>query len=322
MKTSSIVAATLLVASSPAWALTVLEPGYTVQSYSSYSGAVSIPYSMVFDNAGNLYVSQPYAGQIVRVSPGGAASPFAGIFNSGFDWTGGTAYGDYLYTAADDNVVRITPGGTTYPFAVGLPATSEVAVDRTGNYGGHLYVTTGGQDHIYSVDTAGNVNLFTSWPGWTDGGGPIGIEFDTTGKYNRMMYVGTYFGQQDAAISGLFAVNAMGGASRFSASLVQAFEIGFDAAGLFGNDMFVVGAGAWGGPLSLWRVSPDGVTTEFAADTGATISSLAFGNDGAMYVAEYLAANDSVSIVRIVPEPSTPLLLIIAALALRWLRRA
>ena len=37
-------------------AVNVLEPGYTVQTYASYSDAESRTYSMVFDDAGNLYL--------------------------------------------------------------------------------------------------------------------------------------------------------------------------------------------------------------------------------------------------------------------------
>ncbi len=303
------------------WAVTVLESGYTFEAYASYSGVVAMTYSMVFDDAGNLYLDQPYSDIILRVTPGGTASVFANISNttSGFDWTGGTAYGDCLYTTSMYNLVRIAADGTISSFASGLPAASEVAVDRTGNYGGYLYVSTGGQDHIYRVTTGGSVSMFTNWPGWTDGGGPIGLEFDTTGRYGGSMYAASYFGQSDADISGLFAIDTSGNATRFTDDLVAAWEIGFDTTGYFGYDMFVVGNDIWPDEYkyNIWRVAPDGTATEFATTTASTIGSLAFGPDGAMYISEYTNAGGLIMVSRVIPEPGTILLLGLGGLILR-----
>jgi hypothetical protein len=301
----------------PAWALVALEPGYSVQTYAIYSGVESMTYSMAFDSTGNLYLDQPYDSYILCVTPDGTASVFvSGLFSSGFDWTGGTAYGDYLYTTTQHGVAKIATDGSISDFASGLPAPSEAAVDRTGNYGGYLYISTGGQDHIYRVSTSGVITMFTNWPGWTDGGGPTGLEFDTIGDYGESMYVATYFRQSDADRSGLFVLDPAGNASRFSDTLVAGLEIGFDTTGLFGEEMFVVGKSTWDDDYSIWRVSPDGMTTEFAKTTNSTIASLVFGPDGAMYVAENLKDLDTVRISRVIPEPATVILLGLGALGL------
>ena len=167
---SSIAIIMLLALCGIASGINVLAPDYTVTKYASFP-ATRITYSMTFDDSGNLYLDQPYDSKIWKVAPNGTSSVFANVASSGFEWTGGTAYGDYLYTAAGYYVKKYAIDGSSSTFAENLPATSEVAVDRSGNYGGYLYVSTGGQDHLYRVDTNGNVSMFSSWPGWTDGGG-------------------------------------------------------------------------------------------------------------------------------------------------------
>ncbi len=140
--------------SSFAGALTVLEPGYTVETFTEYYPTSTHSYSMTFDNAGYLYLSHPYDDLICRVERDGTISEFADLGNttSGVEWTGGTVFGDYIYATSMYSLVRIAPDGATSPFATGFPAASEVAVDTTGAYGGYLYVSTGGQDHIYRVE--------------------------------------------------------------------------------------------------------------------------------------------------------------------------
>lgn len=304
--------AVVLILSVPrlAQGLMVLEPGYTIETYAEYSPTTTHTYSMTFDASGNLYLDQPFDDKIWRVLPDGTASQFVSISNttSGLDWTGGTAYGDFLYVTANTTLQKIAPDGSVSTFAVGFPAASEVAVDVTGNYGGQLYVSTGGQDHIYRVDTTGGVSMFSSWPGWTNGGGPVGMEFDLVGDYGGLMYVATSFGNNASTKSGIFSLNTNGAASRFADSLVVGRELGFDTGGLFGNDMFAAAADAFDEEFSIWRVAPDGSATEFAVTTKSRIGSLVFGPDGALYVSEYSADKMLITVSRVVPEPTTLLL--------------
>ena len=300
--------------------LNVLSSDYIVIPYARYSAARHT-YSMVFDDSGNMYLDQPYDSKIWKVASDGTLGVFANVASSGFDWTGGTVFGNYLYVAAGNNVKKYAPDGSSSTFATGLPATSEAAVDRTGNYGGDLYISTGGQDHIYRVDTLGNVSLFSNWPGWTDGGGPIGMEFDTIGNYGGQMYVATVFGQSNSDKSGLFVLDTAGNASRFSNDLVLGLEIAFDTIGLFDGNMYVVASDAYGAEYSIWKVFPDGTAESFATTTSSTIGSLVFGPDGAMYVAEYDASAQEVTVTKIIPEPATLTLLALGGFGLLRKRR-
>jgi hypothetical protein len=266
---------------------------------------------MAFDNTGRLYTDQPFDDKVYRVLANGTVDPFANIGNttSGLEWAGGTSYGDYLYVTANTTLLRIAPDGTSVTFASGLPGASEVAIDRTGDYGGYLYVSTGGTDRIYRVDTDGSVSVFSNWPGSTSGGGPMGVEFDEIGHYGGLMYVATSFGANAPSKSGLFALEADGSEARFAGGIVVAREIGFDKHGLFDLDMFVLGAPDFAEPLGIWRVTPDGTATLFAATTESRIGSLVFGPDGAMYISEYSSDAKEITITRVIPEPTTLLLL-------------
>lgn len=75
-------------------------------------------------------------------------------------------------------------------------------------------------------------------------------------------------------------------------------------------------AEAFGVEYSIWKVLPDGTATSFATTT-STLGSLVFGPDGAMYVAEYDAGAEEVTITQIIPEPATLLLLGFGGLMLR-----
>ena len=308
---------------SPAFGLIIHEPGYVGETYAKYSPTTTQTHSMTFDNTGRLYTNQPYDDKIYQILTDGTVNQFASIGDttSGFEWTGGTSYGDYLYVTANTTLVRIAPDGTSSTFASGFPAASEAAVDRTGNYGGFLYISTGGQDRIYRVDTSGGVSVFSNWPGTTNGGGPLGMEFDETGEYGGLMYVGTTFGASAASKSGVFALDTDGSASRFAGNIAVGFDIGFDTQGFFGLDMFVVGASDFGEAFGLWRVAPDGTATKFATTTESLIGSVVFGPEGAMYISEYSIASKEITITKVIPEPATLLLLGLGGLGLLRRRR-
>ncbi|GAI45824.1 unnamed protein product, partial [marine sediment metagenome] len=225
-------------------AVEVLEPGYVSETYATYSetGVGYSPYKMVFDDNGNLYATQLQDDSIWCITPDGVASRFASGLNGaqGIVWGGGTSYGNYLYVAANGKIVRVGLDGTKFNFATRYCA-GALGLDRTGNYGGHLYTTTGCQDHTYRVDTSGNVTMFTNWPGWIDGGGPHGIGFDNGGNYDGFMYIATSYIKSKAYVSGLFILDTSGNAIRFTEDLVVAHCVAFDPGDSFGGDMFVIG---------------------------------------------------------------------------------
>lgn len=304
-------------------AFTVLTPGYTVQNYTQYGSSTSC-YRMVFDDSGNLYINHHADGKIMKIDSNQQVSTLATGLSNIYDitWGGGTSYGNYIYGT---NIVGTSTGEI---WKVGLNGSvsalthmsppahgpAGIAIDRTGNYGGYLYTGTASQDHLFSISTNGTVSLFTNWPGSTDNGGVWGIGFDTTGKYNNQMYAVTSYQQTNANLSGLFAVNPNGIATKFCSDLISATIVGFDEVGTyFDNDMFVVGRNSFTASGSLWRVYADGSCQEFM--TG--VNSFTFGDDGAMYVSSYDWGTAEVSVARVVPEPATLLLLASGALLLR-----
>jgi len=327
MKNASATILVLLALCGSALAIEVLEPGYVVQTYATYSEpGIGQPRAMTFGGDNNLYVTQKVNGSIWRITPEGVASEFVSGLETpcGIVWSGGTGYGDYLYVVEYETwgggVARVGLDGTTSNFAnmpYGGHAPSPIGLDRTGNYGGHLYVGTTGQDHTYRVDTAGNVSMFSDFPGWTDGGSPVDIAFDPGADYGGLMYISTSFVGANQHKSGLFTLDTSGNASRFTDDLVTAGYIEFDETGYFDGEMFVSGKSGFDEPWWLWRVGLDGTATEFARGTVSDPYGLAFGLDGAMYVAEYSAGDEMVIISRIIPEPATLLLLGLGGIMLR-----
>ena len=304
--------------SMPAGAIEVLSPGYTAQTYVTYSDSVgSIPRHMAFDGSGNLYVAQYDSGTIWKVTPGKVASQFATGFTSPYSitWGGGTAYGNFLYVG-DGRITKLALNGTGTLFA-SHNCVSSLAIDKKGNYGGYLYAGTGGADDFHKVDTAGNLLPFGSWPGLTDGGEPDGIAFDTGTSYGGLMYVGSAYTQNNADKSGIFTMNTSGTPTRFSNNLVQAFDLAFDTTGTFGGKLFAMGTTTYGTSCSLYSVGVNGTATQFASSSTLDGLGLAFGPDGAMYVSEYSSSNGMVTISRIIPEPCTLLLLGLGAAVLR-----
>ncbi len=154
------------------------------------------------DSKGNVYVSDVYNQWVMKITPSGTITKYAGypivtIYGSGGD--GGPATAAYLYfpngLAVDSIgnlfiadygnhkirkvdtfgiITTVAGDGTTGPYTSGVAATATgmnsptyVALDRTGN----LYITDQGSNHIYMVNTAGITNNFA-------GNGTIGFSAD------------------------------------------------------------------------------------------------------------------------------------------------
>ena len=279
--------------------LTVLEPGYTVETYATYSGSnVSEPYCMTFGDNQNLYITQRFNdGRIWRVEPNGIATVFASGLDrpTGIDWGGGTSYGDYLYVVLSDldAIKKVSTSGTVYNFASGISdAPSPLEIDKTGNYGGKLYTATTGYDKIYKVTTGGSVSTFSSFPGDYSNGGPYAIAFDPGTEYGGLMYVGTAFSGGNPPPEGIFSMDTSGNATLFC-DLEANHTLNFDPVGDFGGEMFVSNSNL------IRRVAPDGTPTDFIQKTSDRIKAFTFGADGAMYVAEYTASTHTVVINKV-----------------------
>lgn len=295
----------------PVYGTNLLQEGYTVGLYAQYPSQTQSG-RMVFDDSGNLYINHFDDGKIIKIDARGECSTLVSGLSPIYDisWGGDTAFGNYLYASSlwgtyPDKIYRIDLEGEATQFtAVTFPyhGPCAIAIDRTGNYNGQLFVGNASNDRISMVTASGTVSTFSTWPGSTDGGGPYGIGFDLSGKYENKMYVATAFESQNAHLSGLFKMNPDGTVGRFATDLVSALYVGFDHVGAyFDNDMFVIGRTGFDASNSLWRVFSDGSLEEFMTD----VRTFAFGDDGAMYISHYNWSTQMVTISR-VTERNTP----------------
>ena len=182
------------------------------------AGTVSGPLGVAVDASGNVYTSDTNGARVVKTTPAGVTTTFAGTGTAGFAGDGGTATAaklslplglafdsaGNLYIADHDNlrIRKITTGGIISTIAGtgasgytgdGGPATSATMTDPTAlafDSSDNLYIAEAGNNAIRKVTTAGTMSTFagTGVAGYTgDGGpataaklaGPYGIVFDS-----------------------------------------------------------------------------------------------------------------------------------------------
>jgi len=294
-------------------ALEVLEPGFSVELYSSYrypvpTASQGTPRGMRFDSYGNLYISQwqhyPDVGQIYKVTPDGTATRWVEGLGTPrrMVWAEGTEYGDFLYVvdATPRDILRFNADGTYTTFAHVSAGPHCLVLDRTGNYGGYMYTATRAVDHTYRIDTDGTVTQFSHFPG-SGPGGPLDLEIDPGANYGGLMYMALHV-EGDPRRSGVFTIYTDGSAERFAPAIVTASEVEIDPVGLFGGYFFIGGKYDLAQELSsISRAEADGSVSEFIVGTTGTPAPITFGPDGAMYVAEYSFDEQLQRIYRIVP---------------------
>jgi hypothetical protein len=303
----------ILAMSGSVLAVEVIDPAFSVETFATYSEAgLGCDRDMTFAGDGSLYVTHRESNTIWKITSDGTATKF--VSGSGaqcITWAGGTDFGDNLFVSNGEiwtgKVIKVTLAGVVTNFASFTPprhCPSPIAVDITGNYGGHLYTATGCQDRTYRIITSGGVSLFADFPGWRDGGGPYDMAFDSTANYAGRMYMSNSYNDccGNQYISGLWSLTPTGSASRFTEDLAIAGSIAFDHVGDFGGLMFACGNTTYDTGWSIWQIDPDGTATEFAIPL-VDRPSLAFGPDGALYVAEYDEATETTVVSRIVAGP-------------------
>jgi sugar lactone lactonase YvrE len=191
---------------------------YAAENPSPASGAIAIPgllfpADLVFDGAGNLYITTLNGHSVIKVTGTGVASTLAGGIEGFQDGVGTAARfrrpiglavdaAGIVYVADRDNhsIRKIMPDGTVstiagngtrgFANAAGTNArfTSpwDVIVDAAGN----LYVTDSENHRVRMIDPAGNVTTLagTGAAGYNDGAGdqaifwyPYGIVMDAKG---------------------------------------------------------------------------------------------------------------------------------------------
>jgi len=313
MKAKSILSIVLF-SFCPTFGIEILEPGYQVTTYSCYTcpGTEYAPREIAVDPYGSLYLSHlgrydKNEGAVYRVDLDGIAH----LWKDGLElprrmvWAGQTDFGNKFYIAGAEigYIHSVDLLGCFTPFAY-VRDTHALALDRTGTYGGYLYSATRGYDKIYRVDSQGNSEVFSSFPG-DHPGGPVDLCFDPGQNYGGLMYLADDSPSR-ADLSGIFSIDTQGQASRFASDIMRAWSIEIDPTGLFNGYFYASGTATLDedSVFSLWRITPSGEVYEFALaglDTGGLLT-FVFGPDGAMYVPEYLSDYDVVIISKIVPE--------------------
>lgn len=289
----------------------VVDANYTAQVYATYSDpGIGKSMGMTFDNTGNLYVTQlgddaqnRANGAIYKITPDGSASRL--VENIGgprrIVWAGGSSYGETLYVAEineNRDILKIALDGTETVFTNVATAPHALALDRFGNYGGHLYTATRGTQNIYSISTTGNVSVFSSFPPDDPSGSSMDLVFDPGTAFGGSLYLATSSG----IINGIHSIDTNGNATNFASDFDRATDLEIDRPnGIFGGNMLAT-ARKTGSGWAVWNIDPLGNSTQLI-DTGGDWFSITLGPDGFLYLAEHIAENDLVNIYQVTPEP-------------------
>ena len=219
-------------------------------------------------------------------------------------WTGLTEYGNLLYVAGAGpslgGVEAFDLRGNVFGCS-DLRYAHALALDPSGRYGGTLFTATRAQDAIYQIAPDGEATRFSSFPGDVPNG-PTDLCFDPGLAYGGWLYLACG-SHEEPSLSGLFALDQQGKATRFADEIGFANEIDFDT----GGTLFVGGKLASetaNDPLRIWKVAPSGEIDEFAWASldPSGIFSFTFGPDGALYIPEFLPDYQVVIISKITPS--------------------
>lgn len=266
------------------------------------------------DSTGNLYLTQGSSG-VSKVTPTGQATPVwvSGFSNAcGIEYTKGSAFGDNFYVCDIDGgrVKKVTSSGLYSTFAF-FSGPTMIALDQNGNYNNRLYVTTSGDDRIYSLNESGQSQLFCN-TFYKTSGCIQGIDFSPVNTYGNSMYISTWF-PANPTTSGIFKVDTNGTPTKFNTQLAGGFTLHFDTLGFFDNAMYVSAIPEFNQVWNIYKINEAGQSVLFLTSDTQSLSGFNFGADGAMYV------SGAYNLWKIspIPEPTTFILLAAGCTALR-----
>jgi WD40 repeat protein len=183
----------------------------TTNGASSYFvTSVEEPYSVAFNNAGELFVGDLSGLRIWEFTP---PSPTRSVFAPvvvAYGLAFNTA-GD-LFAAAGDQIDEFPPNGGSSNFASGLPGASALAFNSAGD----LFVSDGNSGNIYEFATNGVQSTFASGLGRNSA---LGLAFNSTGDLFASW-----------GSDGIYEITPMGHISTFASGGIFA-GVAFNSAG-------------------------------------------------------------------------------------------
>ncbi len=288
--------------------------GFTVEVVST---GFSLPSALEFGQGGgfgtDLYVGDWDDDAIYRVDVSAGTRT---LFASGLPDPGAIMFGpdgsfseDLYATTNAYKIVTVDLSGTPSPFAaVSTPFPRDLDFDLSGAFRGDLYIMdTGGAvccpvgDKVLEATPSGSVSIFAANPVipqenmW-------GLVFGE-GAFGHDIYITYGRSAPTPGIPSIWRIESSGVASQFVAppEFEETTDIVVSTSGPFGEFLYVADVYY----DRIYRVTPDGVVEPFASgfQFNRQISSdLAFGPDGALYIAEDLTG----SILRIRPKLAPP----------------
>jgi sugar lactone lactonase YvrE len=202
------------------------------------------PYAIVFDSAGNMYVSDTQDQAIYKYAPDGTKTTFTSSMTTPvalvFDHDGNL----FSASVGDNAIYKYTPDGTRNTFASGLNKPQGLAFDKSGN----LFESDNGTGTIFKFTSDGSSKtVFASGISMAEG-----LAFDKAGNL--------YVAQFNPAL--ILKYGPDGSRSLFTAgqnSQSRLIGLAFDNTG----NLFAADTAA--GLIS--KVAPDGTLTIFASET-------------------------------------------------------
>jgi len=324
--TIAILAGLSLALSSSALAAPTVPSGSSVEAYATGLGT---PFSIAFSPGGEFgYTGQLFVGTVTgsgeaiyrvpskgnviafpHVRDGGRSQGFA-FAPLGSTWTPG------LYEVADQRINRYDANGKRTQVLGGIGnEQQDIAFGPSGAWNGSIYFTDSwSPDGLRAIDPNGSARLVTNLPEDVQG-----LAFGPGGNWGTNLCL--CFGRLDNTVGGIRTVDADGVMSDFLVSSSwgqRVLDLAFDTYDMYGGDLFVSERDT----NTIYRITSQGQKSVYA--TGFSFSSadvwtgdIAFGPDGAMYVADAGVG----TVWRIVPEPATLCLLVSGGIGLVLRRR-
>lgn len=313
--------AVLLITIQSGFSLVLHQPGYESEIW------LQLPcenlgrcMDFTFDDDGNIYTVHAFEGPLVGsvqvITPDKQIVPLRTdlVDPRKITWAGGTAYGDCLLVAdrqkynfgVRGEVTKITLDGQKSRFAWGLNQPNTLEIDRSGNYGGLLYIANSAHDEILTVGPGGGAaSRFSAYP--YGASGSMGqLAFDSMGYYGGLMFIAA--GYTNLNYSGLFTMDSGGNPTQYLDAVEVASSVVFDTTpqGSFSGNMFISQRTLAKSKNTIMSVSDSSELTEFAfcnISAWWCVPRFHFTPEGSMYVMEYDPAKKLAVFTKITPTP-------------------